>query len=30
MWVDSEDSTPSAVRISIARFLIDGWLGEAA
>jgi NAD+ diphosphatase len=26
MWVETEDSTPSAVRISIARFLIDGWL----
>lgn len=28
MWVDTQDSTPSAVRISIARFLIDGWLAE--
>ncbi|GAA2170488.1 MULTISPECIES: NAD(+) diphosphatase [Glycomyces] len=28
MWVETEDSTPSAVRISIARFLIDGWLAE--
>lgn len=30
MWVDTDDTTPSAVRISIARFLIDGWLAEAA
>ena len=28
MWVATDDSTPSAVRISIARFLIDGWLAE--
>jgi NAD+ diphosphatase len=26
MWVETEDATPSAVRISIARFLIEGWL----
>jgi NAD+ diphosphatase len=29
MWVATDDATPSAVRISIARFLIDGWLAEA-
>jgi NAD+ diphosphatase len=30
MWLDTADSTPSAVRISIARFLIEGWLAETA
>jgi len=26
MWVDTADGTPSAVRISVARFLIERWL----
>ncbi|PRY55715.1 NAD(+) diphosphatase [Glycomyces artemisiae] len=28
MWVDTADGTPSAVRISVARFLIENWLEE--
>ncbi|THV24469.1 NAD(+) diphosphatase [Glycomyces paridis] len=28
MWVETADATPSAVRISVARFLIERWLEE--
>ncbi|MCH7232332.1 NAD(+) diphosphatase [Glycomyces sp. L485] len=28
MWIETDSSTPSAVRISIARFLIEDWLEE--
>ncbi|GAB3650285.1 NAD(+) diphosphatase [Glycomyces tarimensis] len=28
MWVETDGDTPSAVRISVARFLIEGWLAE--
>ncbi|MCD0445792.1 NAD(+) diphosphatase [Glycomyces sp. A-F 0318] len=29
MWLETADGVPSAVRISVARFLIEGWLEEA-
>ena len=29
MWIETADGTPSAVRISVARFLIERWLEEA-
>lgn len=28
MWIETDQDTPSAVRISVARFLIEGWLAE--
>ncbi|WP_026931274.1 NAD(+) diphosphatase [Glycomyces tenuis] len=28
MWIETDRDTPSAVRISVARFLIEGWLAE--
>ncbi len=30
MWIDTDRDTPSAVRISVARFLIEGWLAEGS
>src|SRR5690606_29023988 len=29
MWHDTDQETPNAVRISVARFLIEGWIAEA-